>query len=593
MASDIATATVRTATAPGAPSGGAALDAPSPGTAPGDPASSHPAAGIGRGLTPPRTDAGRPQRRRRISPLTLRILAVNVLALAMLGIGLLYLGEYESSLIDTELQALKTQGEIFAAALAEGAVIDSVAEGEELIPELGRQMMRRLVEPTRTRARLFDPTGALLADSRVLRGPGGIVQIKELPPPQPRGWIGRVADGVYDWVVGRLPRHAEWPEYQDSASTRAVDFPEIGRALGGDSAKAVRRERASGGLQLSVAVPVQRYKKVLGAVLLSVGSADLEQAVRAVRLDILKVFLVALGVTVLLSIYLAGTIARPVRRLAAAAERVRRGLGRQVAIPDFSRRGDEIGDLSSALRDMTGVLWQRMDAIERFAADVAHEIKNPLTSLRSAVETAARIEDTTKQRRLLAIILEDVQRLDRLISDISDASRLDAELSRYEHAPVALDRMLETLVELHEATATGDSPRLRLVLPHGARPSDFIVSGIEDRLVQVLRNLIANAISFSPPGGTLTLALQRDQGTVVVTIDDAGPGIPEGKLAAIFDRFYSERPAGEKFGTHSGLGLSISKQIVEAHRGIIRAENLHAPDCATTGARFIVRLPAA
>jgi two-component system sensor histidine kinase ChvG len=332
---------------------------------------------------------------------------------------------------------------------------------------------------------------------------------------------------------------------------------------------------------------------VLGAVLLSVGSADLEQAVRAVRLDILKVFLVALSVTVLLSIYLAGTIARPIRRLAAAAERVRRGLGRQVAIPDFSRRGDEIGDLSSALRDMTGVLWQRMDAIERFAADVAHEIKNPLTSLRSAVETAARIEDTTKQRRLLAIILEDVQRLDRLISDISDASRLDAELSRYEHAPIALDRMLETLVELHEATATEDSPRLRLVLPHGARPSDFIVSGIEDRLVQVLRNLIANAISFSPPSGTLTLALQRDQGTVVVTIDDAGPGIPEGKLAAIFDRFYSERPAGEKFGTHSGLGLSISKQIVEAHRGVIRAENLRSPDGATTGARFIVRLPAA
>ena len=593
MASDIATATARTATAPDAPSAGAAPDALPVGAAPGDPTGGHPAAGTGRGLVPPWTDAAPPQPRRRISPLTLRILAVNVLALAMLGIGLLYLGEYESSLIETELQALKTQGEIFAAALGEGAVIDSVAEGEELIPELGRQMMRRLVEPTRTRARLFDPSGALLADSRVLRGPGGIVQIKELPPPQPRGFIGRVADGVYDWVVGRLPRHAEWPEYQDSASTRAADFPEVGRALGGDSAKAVRRERGSGGLQLSVAVPVQRYKKVLGAVLLSVGSADLEQAVRAVRLDILKVFLVALTVTVLLSIYLAGTIARPIRRLAAAAERVRRGLGRQVAIPDFSRRGDEIGDLSSALRDMTGVLWQRMDAIERFAADVAHEIKNPLTSLRSAVETAARIEDPTKQRRLLAIILEDVQRLDRLISDISDASRLDAELSRHEHAPVALDRMLETLVELHDATATEDSPRLRLVLPHGARPSDFIVSGIEDRLVQVLRNLIANAISFSPPSGTLTLALQRDQGTVVVTIDDAGPGIPEGKLAAIFDRFYSERPAGEKFGTHSGLGLSISKQIVEAHRGVIRAENLRSPDGATTGARFIVRLPAA
>jgi two-component system sensor histidine kinase ChvG len=586
MASDIATAIARTArpvtTAPDAPHlSGTALGNPPGG------------ASIGRSESAPRASPVPTRPRRRISPLTLRILAVNVLALAMLGIGLLFLGEYESSLIDTELQALKTQGEIFAAALGEGAVIDSVAEGEELIPELGRQMMRRLVEPTRTRARLFDPTGALVADSRVLRGPGGIVQIRELPPPQPRGFFGRVADTLYDWVIGRLPSHADWPEYKDSPLFKAADFPEVGRALGGDSVKTVRRERNTGGLQLSVAVPVQRYKKVLGAVLLSVGSADLEQAVRAVRLDILKVFLVALTVTVLLSIYLAGTIARPIRRLAAAAERVRRGLGRQVAIPDFSRRGDEIGDLSSTLRDMTAVLWQRMDAIERFAADVAHEIKNPLTSLRSAVETAARIEDPVKQRRLLAIILEDVQRLDRLISDISDASRLDAELSRYEHAPVALDRMLETLVELHDATATEDSLRLRLVVPHGARSSDLIVPGIEDRLVQVFRNLIANAISFSPPGGTITLAVQRDQGTVVVTVEDDGPGIPEGKLAAIFDRFYSERPAGEKFGTHSGLGLSISKQIVEAHRGVIRAENRRSPDGALIGARFVVRLPAA
>ncbi len=533
-------------------------------------------------------------RKRRISPLTLRILAVNVLALALLGIGLLFLGQYESSLIDTELQALKTQGEIFAAALGEGAVIDSVAEGEELIPELGRQMMRRLVEPTRTRARLFDAAGNLVADSRVLRGPGGIVQIRELPPPEPpTNFFSRIADGLYDWIVGRLPSHADWPEYRDIHSPHAGDYPEVGRALAGDSARAVRRDRATGGLQLSVAVPVQRYKQVLGAVMLSVGSADLEQAVRAVRLDILKAFLIALTVTVLLSIYLAGTIARPIRRLAGAADRVRRGLGREVVIPDFSRRGDEIGDLSNALREMTGVLWQRMDAIDRFAADVAHEIKNPLTSLRSAVETAARVEDPAKQRRLLAIILEDVQRLDRLISDISDASRLDAELSRHEHAPVALDRMLATLVELHEATATDGASHLRLVVPGNARPAEFVVPGIADRLVQVLRNLIANAISFSPRGGTITLAVQRDQDTVVVTIDDEGPGIPDGKLAAIFDRFYSERPAGEKFGTHSGLGLSISKQIVEAHRGIIRAENRRRAGGAVAGARFIVRLPAA
>jgi two-component system sensor histidine kinase ChvG len=549
------------------------------------------------GETPEQVNAPhalRRPRRRRVSPLTLRILAVNILALALLGLGLLYLGKYETSLIETELQALKTQGEIFAAALGEGAVIDSMGEeGERLIPDLGRQMMRRLVEPTQTRARLFAFDGQLIADSRLLRGPGGAVQIEELAAPQERNFFGAIAHALYNWIVGKLPGRAEWPIYHDSITPKVQDYPEVGRALAGEAARAVRRDIANGGLQLSVAVPVQRYKQVLGAVMLSVGSTDLEEAVRAVRLDILKVFFIALTVTVLLSLYLAGTIARPVRRLAAAAERVRRGQGRQVAIPDFSHRGDEIGDLSGALRDMTSVLWQRMGAIERFAADVAHEIKNPLTSLRSAVETASRIDDPIKQRRLLAIILEDVGRLDRLISDISDASRLDAELSRLEPAPVAIDRMLTALVELHEATAEESAPHLRLVvLDGGARDRGFVVSGNEDRLVQVFRNLIANAISFSPPGGTITLTLGRDE-SILVHVDDEGPGVPEAKLSAIFDRFYTERPAGEKFGTHSGLGLSISRQIIEAHRGTIRAENRRDGGGWLIGARFIVRLPAA
>jgi two-component system sensor histidine kinase ChvG len=575
MASDTATATAR------AVADDAAVSRPSPGAA------THEAA-----AAPLRVE----RYRRRFSPLTARILAVNVLALALLGLGLLYLGKYEASLIDTELVALRTQGEIFAAAIAEGAVIDNDTDGEQLIPGLGRDMMRRLVEPTRTRARLYDLDGNLIADSRVLRGPNGMVTIRELPAPQQDGSVfGSIGDAIYDWIVGRLPRRADWPEYRESADPKAADYPEVERALRGDSASQVRRDRNGAGLQLSVAVPVQRYKQVLGAVMLSLGSGDLEQAVRAIRLDILKVFVIALTVTVLLSFYLAGTIARPVRRLAAAAERVRRGHGRHhVAIPDFSRRGDEIGDLSSSLRDMTQALWLRMDAIEHFAADVAHEIKNPLTSLKSAVETASRIEDPVKQRRLLAIVLEDVARLDRLISDISNASRLDAELSRLEHVPVAIDRMLETLVELHEATAPEGAPHLELSLPEsGARGASLTVPGIEGRLVQVFQNLISNAASFSPPGGTIAIHAQPEPGSVVVTVDDSGPGIPESKLAAIFERFYSERPAGEKFGTHSGLGLSISRQIIEAHRGVIRAENRRAPDGSIIGARFIVRLPAA
>jgi two-component system sensor histidine kinase ChvG len=339
---------------------------------------------------------------------------------------------------------------------------------------------------------------------------------------------------------------------------------------------------------LSVAIPVQRYKQVLGALMLSTGSGEIEEELRTVRLELLRIFGVALAVTVLLSLYLAGTIARPIRRLAAAAERGR-GRHSRVEIPDFTRRGDEIGDLSGSLREMTDELWQRMSAIERFAADVAHEIKNPLSSLKSAVETAVRIEDPATQRRLMAIILDDVERLDRLITDISDASRLDAELSRLELGPVDIAAMLGALVDVHEATRADGRPRLALDLPDRGRP--LMVPGIETRLSQVFLNVIANAESFSPPDGEIHLTVRYDGWAVLITVDDDGPGIPEDKLMSIFDRFYSERPVGEKFGTHSGLGLSISKQIVEAHRGMIWAENRKGGG-AVIGARFCIRLPA-
>jgi two-component system, OmpR family, sensor histidine kinase ChvG len=530
--------------------------------------------------------------RGRLSPLTRRILAVNVLAIGLLGLGLLYLGEYQQSLVSAQLDSLKTQGQIFAAALGDGAVIEVAGEGDALVPELGRDMMRRLVEPAHIRGRLFDAHGKLVGDTRLLRGSGGAVQVEELPPPGADSWMQRIAGVLYDLVSGAVPGRERYRPYHERQNETAADYPEVGHALAGEIDAEVRQDKTKGGLLLTVAVPVQRYKEVLGAVLLSQGSGEIEQAVRAVRFEILKVFIISLGVTVLLSIYLAGSIVSPVRRLAAAAERVRRGRGRQVAIPDLSARRDEIGDLSGALRDMTNALWQRMDAIEHFAADVAHEIKNPLTSLKSAVETAARVEDPVKQKKLLSLVLEDVERLDRLITDISDASRLDAELSRDELEPVAVDRMLEALVEVHRETAGEGAPRLLLSLPD-APSEELAVNGIEGRLVQVFRNLIANAVSFSPEGGLIRIAAERRDGRVVVTVDDEGPGIPEGKLEAIFDRFYSERPAGEKFGTHSGLGLSISKQIVEAHRGTIAAENRHDVDGSVCGARFTVCLPCA
>jgi two-component system sensor histidine kinase ChvG len=324
-------------------------------------------------------------------------------------------------------------------------------------------------------------------------------------------------------------------------------------------------------------------------VVLSNDESGIEQTVRNVRFAIIKLFGVALALTVLLSVYLAGTIARPVRRLAAAAERVRRGSGRKVVIPDFTQRGDEIGELSGALREMTSALWQRMDAIEHFAADVAHEIKNPLTSLRSAVETAARVDDPEKQRRLMRVVLEDVHRLDRLITDISNASRLDAELSRDETALIPLDRLLKTLIDMYR-DGPESMPRLVLDLPEERRAA-LAVSGAESQLVRVFRNLLDNAISFSPPDGTITVRARSIDDFVRVTVEDEGPGLPEGKLVEIFSRFYTERPAGEAFGQHSGLGLAISKQIVEAHRGSIRAANLCDTAGGVLGACFIVDLP--
>jgi len=526
----------------------------------------------------------------RVSPLTRRILAVNVLALALLGIGVLYLGEYQDSLVTANLDSLKTQAEIFAAALGEGAVEQQRASFK-LDPQLAREMMRRLVEPTKTRARLFDEHGKLVADTDVLGGESGMVQVTQLPAPAP-SFFERVTDAIYGSVIGVFPWQRGFPRYVEPTTDNADSFPDAQHALAGDVGSSVRTRHL--GLILTVAVPVQHYRKVLGAVQLSMGSRDIENAIRSVRVEFVKVFAFALGVTVLLSIYLAGTIARPIRRLAAAAESVRRRPTREAAIPDLTGRGDEIGDLSGALREMTAALWQRVGAIERFAADVAHEIKNPLTSLKSAIETACRLNDREKERKLLALVLEDVMRLDRLISDISDASRLDADLARDEFVPVPLGKLLATLVQVNEAAAKDDSPRLLLSLPGepDTAAGDLPVPGIEGRLVQVFRNLIANAVSFSPPDGAIRIEARRDGRSVVVTVDDQGPGIPEGKFAAIFDRFYSERPRGEKFGTHSGLGLSISKQIVENHRGQIWAEN-RIDNGQVVGARFVVRLPAA
>ena len=526
-------------------------------------------------------------RRRLFSPLTRRILMVNVLALAILVAGVLYLGRYQDNLIQNELQSLRVQAEIFAAALGQEAYGTQPDGKTALRRDMAGPILGRLALPTGGRARLFASNGSLIADSRIQLGPGGAVEIQDLPPPSDDDSVTRFTIRVYEALVEWLPSRQNLPLYREQAKQRAANYDEVVRAIAGEAAQRVRGD-GHGGLVLSVAVPVQRFKQVLGALMLSETGEDIDDAVRDVRLEIMRVFLIALGITVLLSLYLAGTIVRPLRRLAQAADRVRRARGRDHEIPDFRGRNDEIGALAADLRDMTEALRQRLDAIERFAADVAHEIKNPLTSLKSAVETAVRVREPEQQRKLMAIILEDVDRLNRLITDISDASRLDSELSRVEPERLDLGGLLAALAEMHRTAGADEQPEIVFEELAGG---PFVVMANEGRLVQVFQNLLSNAFSFSPPGSVVTLRIRRDGRWIEATVEDQGPGIPEASLERIFERFYSERPEGEPFGTHSGLGLSISRQIVEAHNGTITADNRRDGQGRVIGARFTVRLP--
>jgi two-component system sensor histidine kinase ChvG len=457
-------------------------------------------------------------------------------------------------------------------------------------PERVAPVLRRLVSPTKTRARIYDRDGVLILDSRNLYGRGDVLRF-DLPSPtaEPPGVMERGFIAIRRWF-GR----GDLPLYKELGPENGKGYPEIEQALNGIHASMVRINDR-GEIIVSVAVPVQRFRAVRGALMLSTQGADIDQMVEAERLAIFKVFLVAAAVMVVLSMLLAGTIAGPVRRLAEGAERVRRRIRTRVEIPDFTRRRDEIGHLSGALRDMTGALYSRIEAIESFAADVAHELRNPLTSLRSAVETLPMAKTDANRKRLLEVISHDVKRLDRLISDISDASRLDAELQRQEVASVDLASLLEALVKAANEVHNTDV-KVTLTFEGGA-PRDFKVPGHDSRLGQVVSNLVDNARSFSPPGGTVRVTCRKLKNDVEITVDDDGPGVRPEALEKIFERFYTDRPE-QGFGQNSGLGLSITKQIVEAHGGSIRVENRTVPvsggeeEPQVLGARFVVRLPA-
>ena len=529
---------------------------------------------------------------RRYSPLTRRILLLNIVPVALLALGAVYLSDYEEELIDAELASLLVQGEMVAAGISEVAVVGGESTVNRLDAETARQLLTRLVRPTGVRARLFSETGELLADSELLTESGRIHSAPLPPPETPAESNERLGDHVGDWIARQLTRSDRFPKYVEKVGPSIGDFPEAASALRGFNASAVRIG-GEGILLLSAAVPIQRYKQVLGALMLTRDNRAIAASLREVRYDMLTIAVAALGITVLLSLYLAGTITQPVVRLARAADDIRLAKESRPQIPDLGKRGDEIGDLSDALRSMTEALWQRLNAIESFAADVAHELKNPLTSLRSAIEVAARPNLEPEQRaRLMTIVVQDIERLNRLISDISDASRLDAELMRGEIKPVNLRDMLTDMVN-HYVASLAQKRKVEVDLRISASPP-YLAHGHDGRYGQVFRNVIDNALSFSPPDSKIVVELTREPrgGPFVITIDDEGPGIPEDNLESIFRRFYSERPT-EHFGQHSGLGLSICRQIMETYGGSIAASNRKGPDGRVLGARFTIRVPVA
>ena len=535
-------------------------------------------------------------------------MAVNIIAIMILGVGILYMGQYTDSLIEAELESMRAEAKLFSGALSEGSVrpvfqispipFEDPLEIEAIKPELARKMIRRLGSLGDSRIQLFGVDGEILADSNILAGAGGtgsVVQVEELDQPETAMSIDALFSQSATRFLNLIPMQTKLQSVPHDQIRDIFTFPDTQEALLGNIS--THAWDNNGNIVLTASAPIQKIKQVLGVVLLIRDGKALENKIAEVRVDVFRVFLGALGITVMLSIYLSGIIGKPLQRLALAAEAVRLGKAKHAEIPDMSRRGDEIGELSLVLRDMTKALHDRMDTIERFAADVSHEIKNPLTSLRSAVETATRIKDEEKRNKLMEVIHHDVQRLDRLISDISSASRLDAELSRDEMSDVDLVVLLKHLQDAYKTPMsrideTGDKyedTSIKLDVPE---EQNFIISGNEERLSQVFGNLISNAISFSPKDGYITIGAKHIGPFIVVSVEDKGPGIPENKIETVFDRFYTERPQHEQYGSHSGLGLSISKQIIDAHGGHIWAENITDENDQVIGARFNVELKA-
>ncbi|MEO9169337.1 MAG: stimulus-sensing domain-containing protein [Aestuariivirga sp.] len=552
------------------------------------------------------------------SSLATRIALINILGLLMLSLGILYFNQLRQGLINARSESLMVQAQIIASAIAGAATVDTstiVINPDKLDPEnyagdandsaMGGSyfpitpyragpVLRRLLANTSIRGQIIDTSGSLVVDSNFLTDSSLITQT---PITQPRKatWSESMAEPLY-WLGDRLFAQ-NFPVHVDYALDNNQTRPEIAAALAGATVNETRLNAAHETVVL-VIVPVQRFLAIQGALVLSTEGGEIDSVLRAERRIVFFTFGFSALVALVLSTLLARTIARPIRRLSAAADRVRRGINHsRVEIPDFTSRSDEIGQLSGSLRHMTQALYNRIAAIEAFAADVAHELKNPLTSMRSAVETLHYAKTDDQRAKLIEIVVHDVQRMDRLISDISDASRLDAELARAEVHPINFDDLLSNIVAHANDIAKPQAAKIEYIKAEvKSEPSPFMVLGHDSRLGQVLRNLIDNARSFTKPGSVITIKLRRVGDEVETRVEDEGPGINPENLEKVFERFYTDRP-DQSFGDNSGLGLAISRQVIEAHKGRIWAENRRGKkssegESPILGARFVIRLPA-
>ncbi len=530
--------------------------------------------------------------------LTNRILRINLISLLILVVGIIYLDQYREDLIKAELETLSSEVKLLSAAFSESAIRKVKTgdnNGEAIIVDLAERIIKRVSKNNESHVRIFDLNKQIIGDSYEVARRNDILQKEILSKKSHSQNSYEIIDDLISKIISYFPTRYNLPLYSSVMETSQNPdlFPDIDVAMKGEiSFRAWKDEK--GELVLTAAAPIEKDGKIYGAVLVKRDGKNIKEAIIRIQSDILKVFMGAMTVTILLSLYLAAVIGHPLRRLAISAENVMNSGNREMEIEDLSDRNDEIGELSISLRKMTHDLWNRMDAIEQFSADVSHELKNPLSSLKSALETMEKVTKKEQKEKLLDIIHHDIERLDRLITDISKASRLDAELSRDAMEKVKPAEIISSLINaykkpLERIDDSGHVDNIRLVIDSKSRNSMVVAN--EGRLTQIFENLISNALSFSPKEGVVTIRIDSNDNDVIISVEDEGVGIPPENLENIFERFYSNRPKHEKYGSHSGLGLSICRQIVTAHKGKIYADNIVDDKGDVKGAKFTVIMP--